>query len=314
MAMIPPDPKYIFRGDMGCVHCILFQVAHGVEQLFVGTATGNVHIWNLKTNRELCQIRSGQDSCLNLLSLRNENLFVQHKCGLIKTYKKTESEWSLYKSIDIDFYHYCRFQEFSENEIFVPLKESNVGILSSSTFNVELKLNPSNFKKLGEVMFIKPLKNEKLVLVGYEGGKLILWDVRQKSVLSFLAIQTCPMALDFDTVLMKGIIGSPSDQLQVFTLSESQVLRNKTKITLKNSGTSVIVIRPDSKIVAVGGWDSRVRIYSWKSLKPLAVLDQHRDTVHDIAYSLMRLDTRNDKYVMATAAKDGYIALWDIYN
>ncbi|XP_076162771.1 guanine nucleotide-binding protein subunit beta-like protein 1 isoform X2 [Ptiloglossa arizonensis] len=266
------------------------------------------------TNRELCQIKSGQDCCLNLQNLNNENLFVQHKCGLIKAYKKMESQWCLYKSIDIDYYHYCRFQAFSENEIFVPLKKSNIGILSSSTFNVELKLNPSNFENLGEVMFIKPLKNERLVLVGYEGGKLFLWDLRQRSILSSLTIETCPMALDFDSVLMKGIIGGPSNQLQVFTLSANHLLCNKTNITLKNSGTSVITIRPDAKILAVGGWDSRVRIYSWKSLKPLAVLDQHRDTVHDIAYSSMKIDACDVKYMMATAAKDGYIALWDIYN
>lgn len=64
-------------------------------------------------------------------------------------------------------------------------------------------------------MFIKPLKNERLVLVGYEGGKLFLWDLRQRSILSSLTIETCPMALDFDSVLMKGIIGGPSNQLQV---------------------------------------------------------------------------------------------------
>lgn len=66
-------------------------------------------------------------------------------------------------------------------------------------------------------MVIKPLRNEKLVLVGYEGGKLILWDIRNKSSLSSLAIESCPMSLDFDTVLMKGIIGGPSDQIQVIT-------------------------------------------------------------------------------------------------
>ncbi|XP_076640017.1 guanine nucleotide-binding protein subunit beta-like protein 1 [Colletes latitarsis] len=314
MAIPSPDPVYLFRGDMGCIHCILLQSNFDVEHLFVGTTTGKVHIWDLKTNRELCQIESGQDSCLSLQSLNDKDLFVQHKCGVIKAYKKTESQWSLYKSINIDFYHYCRFQAFSQNEIFVPLKESNIGILSSNTFNIELKLNPSNFENLGDVMVIKPLKNKRLVLAGYEGGKVILWDIRQRSILSYLTTDSCPMTLDFDTASMKGIVGSPTDQLQIFVLSESYLLCNKVKVTLKNSGTSVIAIRPDAKIVAVGGWDSRVRLYSWKSLKPLAVLDQHRDTVQDIAFSLMRVNTCNDKYLMATAAKDGYIALWDIYN
>lgn len=62
----------------------------------------------LKTNRELYQIISEEDSCLNLQSLNNI-LFVQHKCGLIKMYKKTETQWAVFKSIDVDFYHYCRY-------------------------------------------------------------------------------------------------------------------------------------------------------------------------------------------------------------
>lgn len=64
-------------------------------------------------------------------------------------------------------------------------------------------------------MAIKPLKNEKLVLIAYEVGKLILWDVRQNKILSSLTVETCPMALDFDTTLMKGVIAGPSDNLQV---------------------------------------------------------------------------------------------------
>lgn len=83
---------------------------------------------------------------------------------------------------------------------------------------------------------------------------------------------------------------------------------------MTNPGTSIITIRPDAKIMAVGGWDSRIRLYSWKTLKPLAVLNQHKDTVHDISYSIERIKAYDNKFIMATAAKDGYIALWDIYN
>ena len=314
MARVPPDPRYIFRGDMGCVYCVLFQVDSATEHLYAGTNTGNVHIWDLKTHREFGRIKSGNDSCLSLQTLNDDHLFIHHKSGLIRAYKKAETEWIAYTNVNIDNYHYCRIQAFSENEIVVPLKESNVGLLSKNTFKVNLKLNPSDFEKLGDVMVIKPLKDEKLILVGYEGGKLILWDVRQKSSLSSLTVETCPIALDFDTTLMKGIIGGPSNQLQVFSLSENHSLHDEKIVTLKNSGTSVITIRPDGKIVAVGGWDSKVRIFSGKSLKPLAALDQHRDIVQDIAYSSQRVKTYDNKCLMATAAEDGYIALWDIYN
>lgn len=51
MARLPPDPRYIFRGDMGCVYCVLFQVNSATEHLYAGTDKGNVHIWDLKVNK-----------------------------------------------------------------------------------------------------------------------------------------------------------------------------------------------------------------------------------------------------------------------
>lgn len=62
----------------------------------------------LKTNRELYQIKSEEDSCLNLQNLRNDTLLVQHKCGLMKIYKKRETQWTAYKSINI-YCHFCRY-------------------------------------------------------------------------------------------------------------------------------------------------------------------------------------------------------------
>ncbi|XP_076749889.1 guanine nucleotide-binding protein subunit beta-like protein 1 isoform X1 [Xylocopa sonorina] len=314
MATPAPDPRYLLRGDMGCIHCVLFQITPNIEHLYAGTTKGNIHIWDLNTNRELDRIASGQDSCLSLLSLNIDHLLAQHKCGLINMYKKTESQWIVHKSVNIDFYHYCRIQRLSESEVIVPLKESTIGILSANTFNVELKLSTSNLKNLGEVMVIKPLQNERLVLVGYEGGKLILWDVRQSKILNSLTVESNPMALEFDPTLRKGAIAGPSDNIQIFTLSVDHLLCDKSKITLTNPGTSVITIRPDGRVVAIGGWDSRVRIFSWKSLKPLAVLDQHKEAVQDINYSTRQISAYDNKNIMATAAKDGYIALWDIYN
>lgn len=232
---------------------------------------------------------------------------------MIKVYRSTGSQWVVDKSIDTQFYHYCRFQSLSEHEVLVPLQESTVGILSTNTFDVGLRLRCSDNEDLGEAMVIKPLRNERLVLVGYERGTLILWDIRQRKVLSSIRLESCPMALDFDDNSMRGIIGSPSKNLQMFTVSNDSLFVDK-KITLTNAGISVITIRPDAKIMAVGGWDSRVRIFACKSLKPLAVLDQHRETVQDICFSRNTTRTYDNKYLMATAAKDGYIALWDIYN
>lgn len=78
----------------------------------------------LKTHRELCRIESKQDACLSLQSLTEDDLFIQHKCGIIKVYKRTESEWIAFKSIDIDFCHYCRYSYMytictHKNDLFI---------------------------------------------------------------------------------------------------------------------------------------------------------------------------------------------------
>lgn len=101
--------------------------------------------------------------------------------------------------------------------------------------------------------------------------------------------------------------------IQIFNLS-SDILTSKRALTLKNPGTSVINIRPDKKLFTVGNWDGRLRIYSQKTFKLLAVLDQHKSTVHDISYSSHYVEAYNCKYLMAAAGKDSYISLWDIYN
>lgn len=85
-------------------------------------------------------------------------------------------------------------------------------------------------------------------------------------------------------------------------------------VTIKNEGIAVVASRPDSKVFTTGGWDGRLRIFSWKSLRPLAVLDQHRGGIYDIAYSGGKVESYSSKCLMAAAGKDGVISLWDLYN
>jgi len=109
-----------------------------------------------------------------------------------------------------------------ENAILVPLDSSVVGMLSLKTLNMELTLDPSKLShdtKLGAVMAMKPLMDAStLVLVAYEGGQLLLWDMRMNNVLSALAVEPYPMTFDFDTSSMKGILGSASEKLEVYKL------------------------------------------------------------------------------------------------
>lgn len=82
-------------------------------------------------------------------------------------------------------------------------------------------------------------------------------------------------------------------------------------VALVNPGISQLCIRGDRKIVASAGWDHRVRVFGWKKLRPLAVLQHHTDMVLSLAFSDHQ-DPRNR--MLAAGSKDQRISLWSIYN
>jgi hypothetical protein len=53
----------------------------------------------------------------------------------------------------------------------------------------------------------------------------------------------------------------------------------------KHAGQQSLHVRSDGRLLVTGGWDSRVRIYSTKTLKEMAVLKWHKDGVYATAFS-----------------------------
>ena len=82
-------------------------------------------------------------------------------------------------------------------------------------------------------------------------------------------------------------------------------------MTLVNPGVSQLCIRGDGKLLASAGWDHRVRVFGWKKLRPLAVLQHHADMVLGVAFS----DHQDPRQrLLAAGSKDQRISLWSIYN
>ncbi|KAI9821806.1 MAG: ASTRA complex subunit [Pycnora praestabilis] len=119
----------------------------------------------------------------------------------------------------------------------------------------------------------------------------------------------------------------------------------------KHSGQQGVQVRSDSKVFATAGWDARVRVYSSKTMKELAVLKWHQDGCYAIAFaavatSSVQMDERKNEdaseegiqnqvstseqsllggverrrsekaqstHWLAAGSKDGKVSLWDIY-
>lgn len=89
------------------------------------------------------------------------------------------------------------------------------------------------------------------------------------------------------------------------------VLQLHDCVTLVNPGVSQLCIRGDGKLLASAGWDHRVRVFGWKKLRPLAVLQYHTDMVQSVAFS----DHQDPRQrLLAAGSKDQRISLWSIYN
>ena len=118
----------------------------------------------------------------------------------------------------------------------------------------------------------------------------------------------------------------------------------------KHSGQQGLRIRSDGKIFATAGWDARIRVYSAKTMKELAVLKWHKLGCYATAFAAVGLGASaemSEKYILegeeknavvevqentiatnvqkrreekaqsthwlAAGSKDGKVSLWDIY-
>jgi WD40 repeat protein len=111
----------------------------------------------------------------------------------------------------------------------------------------------------------------------------------------------------------------------------------------KHSGQQSLRVRSDGRILATGGWDMRIRIYSTKTLQEVAVLKWHKEGVYavDFAQVLEAKDLTKDKengdgeivkketglgklqrqreqhmqlrHWIVAGAKDGKVSLWEIF-
>lgn len=117
------------------------------------------------------------------------------------------------------------------------------------------------------------------------------------------------------------------------------------KINTKHSGQQSLKIRSDSRIFATAGWDSKIRVYSVKTMKEVAVLKWHQVGCYAVAFSSLDKDTLTtsqedtaaetigtmvpklvdtsvrDKRIkhaktahwLAAGSKDGKVSLWDVF-
>lgn len=302
----PPDPVCTLKGKMGPIHCLLYTVLGSKDVLYASTQAGSVHIWNFQSFREEKTVSVGSESCLAIKYLNN-HFVSQEKGGDIKIWTE---DWTLKKTVKSEYIGFCKI-DIGFGCILCPESNSVIRLVTHDGHVNGTLLNESE-ANTGEIIALKCIKvlDNEYIIVTYETGILALFQMNTGKISEAVITKDCPMALDFDGI-STGILGTSGDTVIQFKIDNLKLARSK-EVSITNPGVSCIQIRPDRKLFAAGCWDGRIRFFSMKTLKLLAVLDQHKENILDVCF--VPLPSGSCEWLLAAGGKDGRITLWDLFN
>ena len=162
-----------------------------------------------------------------------------------------------------------------------------------------------------------PASSPGRLMAGYEAGEAVLWDWSNN-----LALREISLALHLGTLMAltwdwnRGRVVAVGTEARLVVLdSEAMEVTRVREVT--NSGLGAAKLRGDGRLLVTGGWDARLRLFSWTNpdkCKPLAVLKFHSESVEALLccdkMEEGRLAGRN---LIVAGGKDGKISFWDIY-
>uniref|UniRef100_A0A8C4LTL3 G protein subunit beta 1 like n=2 Tax=Equus asinus TaxID=9793 RepID=A0A8C4LTL3_EQUAS len=316
----PPDPQFVLRGTQSAVHALHFcggAQGQGHPLLLSGSLSGLVHIWSLQTRRAVATLDGHEGQCVTWLQTlpQGHQLLSQGRDLKLCLWDLAEGRNAVVDSVRLESIGFCRGSVLARGHqhwtLAVPGRGSDeIQILEMPSKTSVCTLKPEADAKPGMPMCLELWQADSsprpLLLAGYEDGSVALWDVSERKVCSRIACHTEPvMALDFDSQKARGVSGSAEKALAVWSLDEQQALQALRTQELTNPGIADVKIRPDRKILATAGWDHRIRVFHWWTMKPLAVLAFHSATVHCVAFATDGL--------MAAGSRDQRISVWSLY-
>ena len=381
-ASSPPQPTYVLRGHSSQIHSVCFLRAN--TRLLTGDAEGWIVLWSVASKRPKAVWRAHSSSILGLGSWDNDKIISHGRDNKLNVWQLRESEedmfsqvlpiedalsprkepWLLHTLI-VNTLNFCSFAKCTAHEetegddvgrsllVAVPgPKDGQVLVYSLPDQKLLHSFGESKGSKTGMIMALRIFYLESIlhVIVGSEDGRTTIWrrDNRSHQWQSIhtskvhsqpvLSMDICPSYGAFLTSSADAVIARHS-------LDEVDGFETKT-IQTKHSGQQSLTVRSDGRIFSTAGWDGRLRVYSTKSMKELAVLKWHKEGCY--ALDMATIDPtpaptsdgadpaemptsrqltrgiqgsvqqqRDHKaqttHWLAAGAKDGKVSLWDIY-
>ena len=190
------------------------------------------------------------------------------------------------------------------------------------------------------------------VIAGYESGRTYVYKQAKQQwnpiytacphTQPILALDISPGRDFFCTSSADAIIAKHR------IVAGAEVENDPKVVRTRHAGQQGLRLRSDGRIFATAGWDGRIRVYSAKSMKELAVLKWHKDGCYAVAFASIgsggaqdmsdstssvsdsvvvtktssavqqavgqARDTKaRNTHWLAAGAKDGKVSLWNIY-
>jgi len=327
----PPSPAfYLTAGEP--VTCLLVRC----NKLVVGTARGNIIIYSAKDWRKISDIEAFSQGGLLWLDIVNRaddtvsnadaaddgyTLVCQGRFDGVKLFRPEDSSWIAWKevaSFAIPHSGFCGgfVKQFDQDIITVVASEQSKLVVAKLVKTFIRPVVSMVREKSGTVMCVREW-DKGMVIAGYESGEVLVWDWSNNSlvrVVTFVGLVGTVMSLAWDLKKKLGVVVGAEDKVVVFN-EELVIIKEREVI---NKGLGAVQLRGDGKLAVCGGWDGKLRVFSWVKpdrLKPLAVLKFHTETVEALTFSDEEVDggRLGGKRVLAAGGKDGKVSLWDIY-
>jgi len=344
----PPDPFYVFYGFNGGVSAVCFVELNERHCLLTGDSSGECVLWDLNTMKRIWSHQEEKELTQpSILScgLWSRGIWAHFRgcCVRFWTFDHQIDEPVEFSTIPCAHIGFCGASVLTidqDNFVALPFEKDErqhieiFRLVDSGKSDPCGKIIPriaKDSKPIGAPMCCILSTTETttsnssqsidiLLIIGFESGILQIWKLQER--LSMLIaeesiLQDTILAMDFLQSRMFGVCVSPTKSISCWHLTDEAGDKGGLRITrrddisLPRAGVSSVRIRGDGKLFAIGGWDGKIRVFSSKTLAPLAVLQFHSDVVRCLAFSKGKI---NDRRLMAAGSKDGSSSLWTLYS
>ncbi|XP_065840545.1 guanine nucleotide-binding protein subunit beta-like protein 1 [Oscarella lobularis] len=316
------DPLFCLRGlDARCVR-FLPKIKWSCS-LATGTSLGYVILWDIERRRRRNEFKAHDKAVIGIESTSHGLLLTQSLAGEIKIWGDDLQRGKiLVKGLYCGFASFALLKNYDDVDLMAYAAEATVEVMNIATEERHSSLSSTQFK-CGICMVLRIFRRQLdddggvccvVVGGGFESGHLLLWSLTTQGgllcavnlfagepLVSFAIDSTCQMGL-------VGSMGNVCKQL-IFAFDDdngSVKVEEKRRIQLPSDGITTIAIRNDLKICATGGSDGKIRMYAWKTLKPLAVLTLHSNQIYSLDFA--------ENNFLAAGSKEQRVSLWSLYT